>query len=63
MRATPLNWIAAIAAVALVVFVLPQPESLATATTTGTEIPRLPEFKRDVVVDIESRRDFTHNLV
>jgi aminobenzoyl-glutamate utilization protein B len=63
MRATPLNWITAIAAVALVVFVLPQPESLATETTPGTESPRLTELKREVVVDIESRRDFTQQMV
>ena len=63
MRATPLSWIAAIAAVALVVFVLPQPEPLATETTPGTESPRLTELKREVVVDIESRRDFTQQMV
>ena len=63
MRATPLTWIAAIAAVTLVVFVLPQPESLATETTPGTESPRLAELKREVAVDIESRRDFTQQMV
>ena len=63
MRATPLSWIAAIAAVALVVFVLPQPEPLATETTPGTESRRLTELKREVVVDIESRRDFTQQMV
>ena len=63
MRAPPLTWIAAIAAVALVVFVLPQPESLATETTPGTESPRLTELKREVAVDIESRRDFTQQMV
>ncbi len=63
MRATPLTRIAAVAAVALVLFVLPQPEPLASETPPGAESPRLTELKREVVVDIESRRDFTQQMV
>ncbi len=63
MRATPLTRIAAVAAVALVLFVLPQPEPLATEMPPGAESPRLTELKQEVVVDIESRRDFTQQMV
>lgn len=65
MRVTQLTWIAAVAAIVLVFFV-PQPEPLATSTTPLTplaEDERLDALKDEVVVDVESRRDFTQQMV
>ncbi len=65
MRFTQLTWLTAfIAAVALVVFALPQPDPLATAAAAALpEDARLETLKDEAVVDVESRRDFTQQMV
>jgi len=70
MRATQLTWTTAFAiAVGIVVFALPQPEPLvieASAAAVGAPAPadaRLDGFKEEVVVDVDSRRDFTQQMV
>ena len=64
MRVTQLTWISALAAaVALVVFALPQPETQVTAAAPLPEDARLEELKNEAVVDVESRRDFTQQMV
>ena len=67
MRVTQLSWITAFAtAVALVVFALPQPVPLVIDAVEAAPLPadaRLEEFKNEAVVDVESRRDFTQQMV
>ena len=64
MRVTQLTWISAFAAaVALVVFALPQPETQVTAAAPLPQDARLEELKQEAVVDVESRRDFTQQMV
>jgi aminobenzoyl-glutamate utilization protein B len=64
MRRTLLTWSTAfVAAVAVVVFVLPQPEPLVTAAAVLPEDARLADLKDEAVVDVESRRDFTQQMV
>ena len=64
MRANKLTWLSAFAtAIALVVFGLPHPEPQATAAAPLAQDARLEDFKTEVVVDVESRRDFTQQMV
>ena len=64
MRLRLLPWISAFAAaVALVVFALPLPETQVTAAAPLPEDARLEELKNEAVVDVESRRDFTQQMV
>ena len=63
MRATHLTPIAVVLAVALVAFVPPQPKQVVTAAGAVAQHPHLDELKREVVVDVESRRDFTQQIV
>ena len=48
---------------ALVAFVPPQPKQVVTAAGAVAQNPHLEELKREVVVDVESRRDFTQQIV
>ena len=73
MRVTQLVWMTAFAtAVAVVVFALPQPEPLVAEPAEAAEaalaavLPedaRLADLKNEAVVDVESRRDFTQQMV
>jgi len=64
MRVTHLSWITAFTAAAgLVLFISAQPEPLATAAAPLPEDARLENLKAEVVVDVESRRDFTQQMV
>ena len=63
MRATHLTPIAVVLAVALVAFVPPQPKQVVAAAGSAVQNPHLEELKREVVVDVESRRDFTQQMV
>ena len=67
MHVTQLAWTTAFAsAVAVVIFALPQPEPPVTeaAGVAGlAEDARLADLKNEAVVDVESRRDFTQQMV
>ena len=62
MRLPPVTPIAALAAVT-VVLGLPEPAPQVTVAASLVENPRLEELKDEVVVDVESRRDFTQQMV
>jgi len=64
MRVLPLNWVIAfVAAIILVTFASPQPEPLASVASTFPENTELENLKEEVAVDVESRRDFTQQVV
>ena len=64
MRVTQLTWTTAFAtAAALVVFALAQPEPLVIEAAPLQEDARLEDLKNEAVVDVESRRDFTQQMV
>ncbi|MBM63335.1 MAG: amidohydrolase [Acidobacteria bacterium] len=64
MRVLPLNWVIAfVAAIILVTFASPQPEPLASVASTFPENTELENLKEEVAVDVESRRDFTQQIV
>ncbi len=62
MRLTPWTPIAALAAVT-VVLGLPEPAPVVTVAAPLVQNPHLEELKDEVVVDVESRRDFTQQMV
>ncbi len=63
MRLATFTWATAAATGALVLLSLPQPEPPTTAAAARQESSRLAELKAEVVVDVDSRRDFTQQLV
>ena len=64
MRVTQLTWITAFfAAMVLVIFALPQPKPQVTAAAPLPEDASLEDFKKEAVVDVDSRRDFTQQMV
>ena len=64
MRVTQLTWTTAFATAAtLVVFALAQPEPLVIEAAPLQEDARLEDLKNEAVVDVESRRDFTQQMV
>ena len=63
MRPAPVTWTTAAATGVLVLLFLPQPEPSATAAAARQESTRLAELKAEVVVDVDSRRDFTQQMV
>jgi len=63
MRLAPFTWATAAATGALVLLSLPQPEPPTTAAASRQESTRLAELKAEVVVDVDSRRDFTQQMV
>ena len=64
MRVTQLTWTTAFGtAAALVVFALAQPEPLVIEAAPLQEDARLEDLKNEAVVDVESRRDFTQQMV
>ena len=62
MRLAPLTWATA-AATGAFVLSLPQPGPPTTAAASRQESPRLADLKAEVVVDVDSRRDFTQQMV
>ena len=63
MRPAPVTWTTAAATGVLVLLFLPQPKPSATAAAALQASPRLAELKAEVVVDVDSRRDFTQQMV
>ena len=64
MRSALLSWtVVAFATVVLATAAAPRPEAVATALPALAADERLDDFKNEVVVDIESRRDFTQQMV
>ncbi len=63
MRFASFTWATAAVTGALVLLSLPQPEPPTTAAATRQEPTRLTELKDEVVVDVDSRRDFTQQMV
>ena len=63
MRLAPLTWATAAATGAFVLLSLPQPGPPTTAAASRQESPRLADLKAEVVVDVDSRRDFTQQMV
>ena len=64
MRSALLSWtVAAFAIVVLATAAAPRPEAVAPALPALAADERLDDFKREVVVDVESRRDFTQQMV
>ena len=63
MRLAPLTWATAAVTGALILLALPQPEPPAAAASAQQESARLAELKDEVAVDVNSRRDFTQQMV
>ena len=63
MRLAPLTWATAAVTGAFVLLSLPQPEAPTAAAAARQESSRLAELKDEVVVDVDSRRDFTQQMV
>ena len=63
MRFASFTWATAAVTGAFVLLSLPQPEPPTTAAATMQEPARLTELKAEVVVDVDSRRDFTQQMV
>ena len=63
MRLAPLTWATAAVTGALILLALPQPEPPAAATSAQQQSARLAELKDEVAVDVNSRRDFTQQMV
>ena len=63
MRLAPLTWATAAATGVFVLLSLPQPGPPTTAAASRQESSRLADLKAEVVVDVDSRRDFTQQMV
>ena len=63
MRLAPFTWATAAVTGAFVLLSLPQPEAPTAAAAARQESARLAELKAEVVVDVDSRRDFTQQMV
>ena len=63
MRLAPLTWATAAVTGTLILLALPQPEPPAAAASAQQESARLAELKDEVAVDVNSRRDFTQQMV
>ena len=63
MRLAPFTWTTAAVTGVFVLLSLPQPEPPGTAAATRQTSARLAELKAEVVVDVNSRRDFTRQMV
>ena len=63
MRLAPVTWATAAVTGAFVLLSLPQPEGPTAAAAAAQENARLAELKDEVVVDVDSRRDFTQQMV
>ena len=64
MRALSLKWVIAfVVAIIFVTFASPQPEPLASVASTLPENTELENLKEEAAVDVESRRDFTQQVV
>ena len=64
MRVLSLKWIIAfVGAIIFVTFASPQPEPLASVASTLPENTELENLKEEAAVDVESRRDFTQQVV
>ncbi len=63
MRFASFTWATAAVTGAFVLLSLPQPEPPTTAAATLPQPARLDELKNEVVVDVDSRRDFTQQMV
>lgn len=64
MRALSLKWVIAfVGAIIFVTFASPQPEPLASVASTLPENTELENLKEEAAVDVESRRDFTQQVV
>ena len=63
MRLAPFTWATAAVTGVFVLLSLPQPEPPGPAAATRQTSARLAELKAEVVVDVNSRRDFTRQMV
>ena len=63
MRPAPVTWTTAAATGVLVLLALPQSGPPTTAAASRQDSARLAELKAEVVVDVDSRRDFTQQMV
>ncbi len=63
MRLAPFTWTTAAATGVFILFSLPQPGPPTTSAAGRQESARLAELKAEAVVDVDSRRDFTQQMV